>query len=174
MTVKPELVFNAPGWDDELLEAFGGEAVSIENSVTIFRTPCTSPTAPGWSRVGTSAAWRRAGPQARLPVLDRRRHRRIDRRGLRRDALHRLRYEKQNARSRQVGQMMKLDPSKPDDPIVWNIVMPESGGVWGTPALYQDVMVYDTNAGDILAVDRMTGDIRWKKKLPGPTWQSPS
>ena len=31
----PELVFNAPGWDDELLAAIGDQDVSIENSVAI-------------------------------------------------------------------------------------------------------------------------------------------
>ncbi len=174
VTVKPELVFNAPGWDDELLEAFGGEAVSIENSVTIFKDTLyfanSAGLVQGWDISGLAQGqdpkrvfrfWTGDDTDASI-VADS-------------DGMLYIgsEYEKQNARSRQVGQMMKLDPSKPDDPIVWNIVMPESGGVWGTPALYQDVMVYDTNAGDILAVDRMTGDIRWKKKLPGPTWQSP-
>ena len=34
VTVDPHLVFNAPGWDDELIAAVGGN-VSIENSVAI-------------------------------------------------------------------------------------------------------------------------------------------
>ena len=36
VTVAPELVFNTPGWDDELLAAFGSTQVSIENSVAIY------------------------------------------------------------------------------------------------------------------------------------------
>ena len=35
VTVDPQLVFNAPGWDDELLAALGDRNVSIEGSVTI-------------------------------------------------------------------------------------------------------------------------------------------
>ena len=33
--VAPELVFHAPGWDDELLRAVGDTDVSIEGSVAI-------------------------------------------------------------------------------------------------------------------------------------------
>ncbi|MEJ7583261.1 MAG: hypothetical protein WKF43_04070 [Acidimicrobiales bacterium] len=35
VTVDPQLVFNTPGWDDELLSAIGDQEVSIENSVAI-------------------------------------------------------------------------------------------------------------------------------------------
>ena len=45
--------------------------------------------------------------------------------------------------------------------------------VWGTTALWKDVVYTDTNGGRLLGIDRATGAIRWEKKLPGPTWQSP-
>ena len=35
VSVDPEIVFQTPGWDDELLRAIGDNNVSIENSVTI-------------------------------------------------------------------------------------------------------------------------------------------
>ena len=70
---------------------------------------------------------------------------------------------------------MKLDPTKPDDPLVWSIKDQgaSKAGVWGTPALWKDVLYTDTNGGRLLGIDRATGAIRWEKKLPGPTWQSP-
>jgi outer membrane protein assembly factor BamB len=71
---------------------------------------------------------------------------------------------------------MKLDPRKPDNPLVWSL--PDQGqakaGVWGTPALYKDVVIFDTHPGDALAVDRQTGAVRWRMHFPGgETWQSP-
>jgi outer membrane protein assembly factor BamB len=85
-------------------------------------------------------------------------------------------YEKGNARSKQIGQMMKLDPRRPSDPVVWS--RPDQrgipSGVWGTPALYKDVVIYDLTRGDVLALDRRTGEERWRFHTPGgETWQSP-
>jgi outer membrane protein assembly factor BamB len=70
---------------------------------------------------------------------------------------------------------MKLDPSRPDDPLVWSIDFHESmpDGLWATPALYGDLVVGATNTGLLVGVDRRSGELRWRKQLPGPTWQSP-
>jgi outer membrane protein assembly factor BamB len=45
--------------------------------------------------------------------------------------------------------------------------------VWGTPALYKDIAVFDTHGGDVLGIDRASGAVRWRFNLPGPVWQSP-
>jgi outer membrane protein assembly factor BamB len=88
-------------------------------------------------------------------------------------------------RSDEVGQLMKLDPTKPDDPLVWSIKDPpdpaphgdceESAcyGIWGTPAIANGVIYAGTNHGRVFGADMATGEILWEKKLPGPTWQSP-
>jgi outer membrane protein assembly factor BamB len=34
-------------------------------------------------------------------------------------------------------------------------------------------VIVPTNSGNIFGIDRETGEVRWEKKLPGPTWQSP-
>jgi outer membrane protein assembly factor BamB len=39
--------------------------------------------------------------------------------------------------------------------------------------LHRDIVIVPTNAGDVHGIDRATGEIRWTKDLPGPTWQSP-
>jgi outer membrane protein assembly factor BamB len=84
-------------------------------------------------------------------------------------------YERGNARSKQIGQFMKLDPSKPDDPLVWSIQDHDAvpAGVWATPAIDRDVVYAATNGGRLMGIDRMTGDIRWTKHLDGPLWSSP-
>lgn len=84
-------------------------------------------------------------------------------------------YEQGNERSREVGQLMKLDPSKPEDPLVWSVdfhdLLPD--GLWATPALHGDVLIGATHGGLLVGVDRRTGHVRWRKELSGPTWQSP-
>ena len=44
---------------------------------------------------------------------------------------------------------MKLDPSKPDNPLVWavNDQGSKPAGVWGTPALFKDIAIFDTTGG---------------------------
>ena len=38
-------------------------------------------------------------------------------------------------------------------------------GVWGTPALYKDIVIFPTNAGDVIGFDRATGEERWRFRL---------
>jgi outer membrane protein assembly factor BamB len=84
-------------------------------------------------------------------------------------------YERGNSRSLEVGQLIKLDPSQADDPLVWSVPaqarLPD--GVWATPAIHGDVVIAPTNEGFLIGVDRETGAIRWQKKLQGPVWSSP-
>jgi outer membrane protein assembly factor BamB len=175
VTVDPELVFNAPGWDDELLAAVGNKDVSIENSVAIHENTVyfanSGGLVQGWDISGVAQGqeptrvfryW--AGDDIDASIV-------IDEAGM---LYIGVEYERGNARSREVGQMIKLDPSLPD-PLVWKVddhaVRP--AGVWGTPALHDDVVIFDTNGGEVVAIDRATGAVRWRFDLPGPTWQSP-
>ena len=90
-----------------------------------------------------------------------------------------------NARARAVGQMMKLDPRKPDDPIVWSMNDPETipdpshagNRVWGalaTPALYRDLVIFALEGGDVVAIDRQTGQERWRLQMHEQVWTSPT
>ena len=84
-------------------------------------------------------------------------------------------YERGNSRAQELGQIMKLDPTKPDDPVVWSREA-NSGidsGVWATPALARDLLIVSTDDGRVLGLDRATGEERWVLNLPGPLWQSP-
>ncbi len=69
---------------------------------------------------------------------------------------------------------MKLDPRKPDNPLVWKVDDSGrlGGGIWATPALYKDIVIVPTDGGRVLGVDRASGAVRWTFNLPGPVWQS--
>jgi hypothetical protein len=176
VTVRPELVFHAPGWDDELLKALGDNMVSIENSVNITGNTLwfanSGGLVQGWDLSGLKNGvaptrifrfW--TGDDTDASIVS-------DADGYLYVASE---WKRHTDRGRQIGQIMKLDPRKPDNPVVWSINDQGNGkfGVWGTPAVYQDMLYVPTNGGRLLGIDRMTGAIRWEKHLPGPTWQSP-
>lgn len=81
------------------------------------------------------------------------------------------------ARGREIGQLAKLDPNQPEDPVVWSIPIPGSGalagGIWATPALADGVLFVPTNAGEVLAVDTENGSIVWRDDVGGHAWSSP-
>jgi outer membrane protein assembly factor BamB len=84
-------------------------------------------------------------------------------------------WERHNERSAQVGQMMKLDPHRPDDPLVWSQHDDEveKAGVFSTPGLVGDLVIFTTYTGRALGLDRATGAVRWEKRLPSPLMGSP-
>lgn len=181
VTVDPEVVFTAPGFDDALMAALPDTDVSIEGSVAerdgIVYFANSGGLVQGWdvSRIlaGRGDRARRVfrfwtGDDTDATVV-------IDEEGYLYVASELQRF---NARSAGVGQVMKLDPSRPRDPLVWGFPVPERGadglgGVWATPALYGDMLYVATNAGDLIAIDRETGEEAWRIHLVGPTWSSP-
>ena len=175
VTVDPQLVFNTPGWDDELLRAVGGN-VSIESSVAISGNVVyfanSGGLIQGWDISGlvdgvepTQVFRYWAGDDIDATLV-------IDEDGM---IYAGIEYERGNTRSQEVGQIIKLDPSNPDDPLVWGVdERPHlDSGVWATPGLHRDLLVVPTDTGKILGLDRDTGEERWTLKLAGPTWSSP-
>ncbi len=175
VSVDPELVFNTPGWDDELLAVVGGN-VSIENSVAISGNVVyfanSGGLIQGWDISGLDDGieptrvfryW--AGDDIDASLV-------IDDEGM---IYAGIEYERGNARSHEVGQIIKLDPSREDDPLVWGVhERPRlDSGVWATPGLYEDLLVVPTDTGAVLGLDRHTGEERWRLELFGPTWASP-
>ena len=83
-------------------------------------------------------------------------------------------YERGNSRSQELGQVFKLDPSNPDDPLVWSAEA-RTGldtGVWATPGLHRDLLIVPTHDGRVLGLDRADGSERWTLRMPGPLWQT--
>lgn len=175
VTVDPEIVFSTESWDSDLLAVTSNEQ-SIENSVAISGNTVyfanSSGLVQGWDigsvkEGGTPERVFRfwAGEDVDASIV-------VDDEGM---LYVGVEYEKGRTRAQELGQLLKLDPSRPDDPLVWNVQRNSgiSSGVWATPALYKDVVVFATDDGELLALDRQTGDIRWSFEIPGPTWQSP-
>ena len=89
--------------------------------------------------------------------------------------------ERFNDRGLEVGQLIKLDPSRPDDPLVWSLAVPPrgggDGGLWATPALgagsSAGMLYAATHPGEILAVDTATGEVTWRDEIEWHAWSSP-
>ncbi len=174
--VSPQLVFNAPGWDDQLLAELGDTDVSIENSVAVSGDTVyfanSGGLVQGWDISGvregrvpqrTFRFW--TGDDTDASVV-------VDDEGFLYVASE---WERHNGRATEVGQIMKLDPRHPNRPLVWSVADQgaDVAGVWGTPALHRDIVIVPTNGGAVKGIDRRTGAVRWELSLPGPTWQSP-
>jgi PQQ-like domain len=180
VTVDPDVIATIPGFDDELLAAIGDQEVSIENSVA-FRNGVvyfanSGGLVQGWDlrgllRGGTDVErvfrfW--VGDDVDASIV-------IDQTGFLYVAAQ---YQRFNERSREVGQLMKLDPRRPDDPLVWSIDAREigfegAGGSWSTPALYGDVVFFSTAAGRVLEVDRGSGAVLHELQVGAPSIASP-
>ncbi len=174
--VDPQLVFNTPGWDDQLLADIGDRGVSIENSVAIHDGVVYFTNGgglvQGWDISGIAEGvtptrvfrfW--SGDDTDASIV-------IDDEGFLYVASE---YERGNARSQEVGQLLKLDPRNPEDPVVWAVHNRDHdpGGFWATPALHDGVVVVPDDAGYVRGWDMETGAELWEMRLPGPTWQSP-
>ena len=179
--VAPRVVVRAKGWDDRLLRAIGDDRVSIETSVS-FREGVayfanSGGLVQGWDVSGVLDGGSHAkrvfrfwtGDDTDASVV-------VDEKGFLYVASQVERFTK---RSGQLGQLMKLDPSKKRKPLVWSIPLDKPGlwgkaGAWSTPALHGKMVYVATHGGELIGVSRGTGKIRWRIELPGPVWGSPA
>jgi outer membrane protein assembly factor BamB len=176
VTVDPQIIFQAPGWDDDLLAVLGDNNVSIENSVAVSGNTAWFANSGGlvqgwdlepiWSGNAPSRTFRWwMGDDVDATIL-------IDDEGFLYVAAE---YERATSRSRDVGQLVKLDPRKPEAPVVWSLDEHETlpSGIWSTPALHKGVLFVTTNSGRLMSIDRFSGEIMWTIFLEGPLWSSP-
>ena len=176
VTVNPELVFRTPSWDSELDSLISDRQFSIENSVAISGNTVyfanSAGLVQGWDISGLKDGveptrvfrfW--TGDDTDASIV-------IDPDGF---LYVGSEYERRNTRSTEVGQIMKLDPRNPENPLVWSVKdqAPGKQGVWGTPALANGVLYADTNVGRVMGIDQQTGAVLWEKNLGSQTWQSP-
>lgn len=180
VTVDPRIVATIPGFDDQLLSDVGDDEVSIENSVS-FRDGVvyfanSGGLVQGWDISDLLAGGSKyhrvfrfwTGDDTDGSIV-------IDEEGFLYVASE---YQRFNERSQRLGQLMKLDPSKPADPLVWSIPAPEigfegAGGSWSTPALYGDYVYFTAASGRVLEVDRQSGKIVWELDIGSPAIASP-
>ena len=177
VAVAPELAWNTPGWDPELLHDLGDSNVSIESSVawhdgTVWFTN-SGGLVQGW-HIGSPPMsayptrvfrfWVGDDTDATVVVGDEG------------DLYVAAEWDRGTARAAEIGQLVRLDPDTPGDPLVWAVKdqdPDDPAGFWATPALHRDLVIAPTTSGRLLGIDRATGAIRWEKELFGPVWQSP-
>ena len=175
VTIDPELVFTAPGWDDELLATVEDGNVSIEVGMTVVGNTLyfanSGGLVQGWDITGLADGqdpervfryW--VGDDVDATVV-------ADADGY---LYVGVEYERETARSQELGQMVKLDPWA-DDPLVWGTDLRNAlpDGVWATPALTDEMVYVPTNAGYLYGLRRDTGEVVWFKRIAGPVWSSP-
>jgi hypothetical protein len=155
--VSPKIVARIPGFDDQLLRDLGDEAVSIETSVAydaargVAYFANSGGLVQGWEikdLLGGGDRYRRvfrfwAGDETDASVV-------IDQKGylyVARHASFNVQSRSQ-ARSHEIGSLMKVDPRRPSDPVVWDVQIggfEPDDGILGTPALANgNVYVTDT------------------------------
>jgi hypothetical protein len=180
VTVHPQYVAKIQGWDQEELDDIGDADVSIEDSVA-FRDGVvyfanSGGLVQGWDISdlldgGTEyhqvfRFW--TGDDTDASIV-------IDDRGFLYVASE---FQRFNDTARHNGQLMKLNPQKQADPLVWSIPAMEigfegAGGSWSTPAIYGAYVYFVTAAGRVLEVDRRNGRIAWEMQIGAPTIGSP-
>lgn len=181
VTVEPERLVAMPGYDDTLFQR-SGRNVSIESSVAVYEQRVYFANSGG-RVVGLDVSDIRNGNAPIVfdfwaggdidatPVVDEDGFLYIS-----------VEYEpslgrsRNLARSREVGQLLKLDPYSDGDPLVWGIdltVSDSDAGIWATPALYRGHLYVPTHHGELLAVDTATGKIVWEDRVAWHTWTSP-
>ena len=174
--VAPEVVFTTEAWDQEALAINGDDTASVESSVAIHGDTAYFGTSAGliWGYdLGGLAAGETPTADFRFftggdndaSVV-------VDDEGMLYVASQ---YDRDLDRAREVGQLTKIDPSNPTNPIVWKLDDQGAlkGGIYGTPGVYGDTIYVGTNGGRLIALDRATGAVRWEKRLPPPVWGSP-
>lgn len=184
VTVDPQVVYQIPTWTDELTEIFGRQH-SVENSTAVFEQRAYFSTSAG-RVVGVDLSdiesgngeiffdfWNGDDTDATIS---------IDKEGFLYVVSHADTAKRNNTaarRVREVGDLAKLDPDNPDDPVVWSVDLSaargQDAGAWATPALHVDagLLFVATDAGDLLAVDTDTGETVWQDFIGGNAWSSP-
>lgn len=174
VSVAPEIVFSTPAWTPELL-GLVGRNVSIESSVMVHDQVAYLANSGG-RVVGYDVAHIASGE---APVAfdywvgdDTDATLVSDADGAIYVAVEE---ERKNQRSADLGQLIKLDPSRAD-PYQWGVPVPggaQVGGLWATPALGAGVLYASTQPGELLAVDTDTGEVTWREEIGWHAWSSP-
>jgi hypothetical protein len=184
VTVSPNIIFQTPGYTDELIDRVGRN-VSIENSVAVYDDRVYFANSGG-RIVGLDITdlddgeapivfdlW--VGEDVDASIV-------VDEEGM---LYVGVEYENGTERGKEIGQLIKVnpyvavdDPFRSTAPIVWSVDVPaasadDDGGIWATPALYGDYVYATTHPGELLVVDRFSGEVVTREYLAWHAWSSP-
>lgn len=181
VSVDPALTFRVPGWDQQLIDDLGGQdanRVSLEASVAVSGDTAwlnsSGGLVQGWDisslRTGQGDVTRTfrfwTGDDSDATIVP-------DDEGF---LFVGAEVDRNNSRAQSTGQLLKLDPRNPDDPVVWSIDVNNGvdSGTWAAPIVIDDVVIWNTKPGKIYGVDRTTGEILWRLEVKAPVLSSPA
>jgi hypothetical protein len=178
--VEPEVLATVPGWTRDLVRRAGDHKANIESSVAIlgdrlyFTNSLGRVVGLDISRIREGVApvvfdfW--AGDDIDASIV-------IDETGMLYVAAE---LERDLPRAAEVRQLFKLDPTRPDDPVVWSVPAPampgdpKGGGLWSTPALGDGVIYATSQSGYLFVVDTTSGKVVWSEFIARKLWSSPA
>jgi hypothetical protein len=179
VTVSPEIRVRMEGWTDTLLRNTGDRNASIESSVVMYKNRVYF-TNSGGRIVGLDLSEVDEDLQAKIvfdfwagddidasPV--------VDEDGMLYVAIE---YERFLEQARNVGQLIKLNPYNPENPLVWKLDVRDGnrtvGGLWATPALYKETLYASTHSGHLLIVNTQSGEVLNEMEIGFHAWSSPA
>ena len=186
VSVNPRVVFETPGWDSQMISDLRGdqstEDISIENApaydperkVVYFGNGgglVQGYDISGILRGGTNAKrvfryWMGGENDASIVIADDG------------DLIASSHYEPPNPHAQKTGQLVRLDPTKKGNPVVWRLKESSgSGGEAGffsTPALVGDTLYATANGGKFMSIDAERGKVLWSTQLAPPLWSGPA
>src|SRR5205823_2091511 len=184
--VKPKIVMEVPGYDQQLFADIHDKDVSIEDSVAFDPVRKVAYFAnggglvQGWDisnilRGGTRFKrvfrfWN--GDDTDATIV-------IDPNGdliVGRKMEENVSRPESFPRDHQIGDLIKLDPTRRSDPVVWSVQLggyAPDDGILGTPAYHKGIIYATFTDSGFAAVDNRTGKLLWQQSLPGPVWNSP-
>ncbi len=185
--VNPHIVFSTPGWDGQLLHDLQGDQdpgdISIENSVAYDDKRKVAYFGNGGGLVqgyniskilngGQGATrvfryWMGGENDASIVIADD---------GDIIASSHLGDAEYSYGQARKSGQLVRLDPKKKGNPVVWKIreLGGSEAGFFSTPALVDDVLYATSNSGELMAIDADTGKKLWTKRFSSHMWSGPA
>ena len=174
--VAPELVAALPTWDDELDRNLGDRETGIDASVALDGQTAwvvnggglltgwdLSPLDRGGQARKVLRFW--AGDAVDTAVT-------LDETG----AIYLATSgRRNNARTAELGRVMKLDPGNPENPLVWSTAGSPLGdsGVAGAPVVTAGLVVVVGNEGKLVAFDRDSGRVQWARQVQAPARATP-
>lgn len=177
VTVDPEVVVATPTFNDEYHALTGDRQTSVESSPVVTDDAVyvanSAGRVVGWDREALTRGeakvvfdwWAGDDVDASLVHAD--------------DHLYvAVEWDRKLPRGREVGQLIGLDTSRPEDPWMWGVDLHSDGvgdgGLWSTPALHGDHLYVTTHRGALIVVNRHTGEVVHQEPIGFHEWSSPA
>ncbi|MCA0921168.1 PQQ-binding-like beta-propeller repeat protein [Pseudooceanicola nanhaiensis] len=180
IAVTPELVNRIAGFTPALFAAVGDRAASIENSTMALNGTVWFANSAGLVQGHDIAALTQGRPRDETLVMEWRAGDDIDATlvgGPEGEVYIAVEDERRPSPDKALsGHLARLDPSRPDAPLVWSLTFEGSfggdGGVWATPALHAGHLYVPTHAGGLYTVEAATGLVTDRRPAPAHGWSS--